>query len=55
MILSLSKFRETRYQKQNKNKRLGDMAQVMECLPRKHEALGSISNTGKRKKSSRQS
>jgi hypothetical protein len=33
-----------------KAKRAGDMAQVIECLPSKDEALSSISSTAKKKK-----
>jgi hypothetical protein len=33
---SLGKGSEILYQKQNKNKRAGGMAQVVECLPSRH-------------------
>jgi hypothetical protein len=37
-------------QKLSKQKRTGDMAQALESLPRKHEALSSIANTVKKPK-----
>jgi hypothetical protein len=38
------------FQKQNKNKRIVDAPQVIECLPRKHVVLGSMHSIAKTNK-----
>jgi hypothetical protein len=39
---------ETLSQKNNKNKRAGDLAKMVEHLPSKHKALSSNSSTSKK-------
>jgi hypothetical protein len=40
----------TPYLKENQRKRAGGVAQVVECLPKKHKALSTNTSTKKKKK-----